>query len=787
MSSGTDYLKFIDELQLSRLGDESEAGLHITSLPWPRSAAQQLSLGAQPTYCKPLGQWPGEPEGTPRRLLLIADGGNADGGSADGGSTAGHGSTPARLSLATQPPDSEHAPPAAEFELFERSADAAFVWERHLLRLRWGDKSVGLAMGLRTGDAVHWWEVCRMVVLEETPHCRTVEMGGCIPLVQSGLDDLIAHPGFSSPFLHKHNWLNGHITARLHANGVCEIFAHHINSKFYDDGLMLEDAVPIIGIATDAGPQEIEALCGDWDGSRERLEIGGVCFDVAEAARLATPEQPGNITQADGFVVWQPYQGVDIYGGKGALEITGDAFICHAEDHVIPRGVARTLRFSLSLSDRSPRVARYLAPAWWYGVCEEFVAEPLLPVSNAYDEKVREFNQGVRERIIARGFEDGSMPAGAKTADSPCNRAESSWKGDLPYAQFLTAWRTGDVVDYENAMRSAYYVTDVGIDHAVNMARMQGYPAGAFSVTLNRVQGCIAAYLETGDAYLLDTAQAVLDNSFWTHKNSWPRMAVGRDACFINSAVLFYRYFADEHYRRLAYESCLTVHHAQRLEGSFGDQGGGSGIHGWAAYITKPWMGLLAVGGLLDYLELFPDEPALLETVKKFADWLMAVRFDHDGVMGWSYQHDYDGQNRCYEMYSARWIDLPLPGLWHHETLARLLTFCTLRFDDPTYMDAWAASHAATGIGTHDYIVTAALSYLPWVQAKLWNAGLTADGIRIQPLHFGPRTPQQGQIMAPQGMIEIAWNDDGQISAPPQIEIDLSRSQAGALSGGELM
>ncbi|HVF09294.1 MAG TPA: hypothetical protein VNA16_00735 [Abditibacteriaceae bacterium] len=756
-------MKFLQELQLSRLGDATEAGLWVTSLPWPRSAPRDIALGARRTYCKPLGQWPGETELTPRRLLLIADGGSA----------AGADRAPERISLSDQPASTEYSPPSAEFELFERSRDAAFVWERHLLRLRWGDKSVGLAMGLRTGAAVHWWETCRLVVLEETPQCLTVEMGGCIPLVPTGLDDLIEHPGFSSPFLHKHNWLNGHIYARLHANGVCEVFAHHINSKFYDDGLALEDAVPVVGIRTDAGPHEIASLSGVWDGQRDELEVGGVRFDLSEAARLATPEQPGRLDAADGFLVWQPYQGVDIYGGKGALAKTGDAFLCHAEDHVIPRGVARTLRFSLSLSDRSPRVVRYLAPAWWYGVCEEFMAEPLLPVANEYDEALDHVNQSVREHIVARGFEDGSVPAGSHGA--PGARYESGWKGDMPYAQLLMAWRTGDAVDYENALRSAYYFTDVGVDHAAKMARMQGYPAGAFSVTLNRVQGCIAAYLETGDAYLVETAQAVLDNTFWTHKNAWPRMAVGRDACFISSAVLMYRYFASDHYQRMAYEACLTVHHAQKPDGSFGDQGGGAGIHGWGAYITKPWMGLLAVGGVLDYLELFPDESPLLDTVKKFADWLMAARFAHDGVMGWSYQHDYDGQTRYYEMYSARWVELPTPGLWHQETLGRLLTFCTLRFADPAYINAWAESHSAANyfsqMPMHDYGVTAALQWLPWVQAKLWRARLGEKGMRIQPLHFGPRTPRTARLMTPAGLVEVAWSDDGDVVAPPQVEV----------------
>ncbi|OPZ09469.1 MAG: putative glycosyltransferase EpsD [candidate division BRC1 bacterium ADurb.BinA292] len=52
--------------------------------------------------------------------------------------------------------------------------------------------------------------------------------------------------------------------------------------------------------------------------------------------------------------------GVEVYSGNWSRQINQDSFIWHAEDHLFPRGMARTLRFTLSLSDRSPRVARYL-------------------------------------------------------------------------------------------------------------------------------------------------------------------------------------------------------------------------------------------------------------------------------------------------------------------------------------------------------------------------------------------------------------------------------------------
>jgi len=757
MTTTSNLTQYVPDLALSRLGPEAEAGLWITSLPWPRAAAPALSLNGATTYTKPLGQWPDVDSPAPRRLLMIADGGN---------------SAPATLAL-TDAPAPTSAPPAASMSLLQRSTDPIFMWENHLLKIEWGGKIVELALGLRTGETIHWWEACNMVTLEETPACRTVEMGGAIPLVRMTSDTLKENPGFSNPFLHKHTWLNGHLYLRLHANGVCEVFAHHINSKFYDDGLELKDAVPVIGIRTSASADELDVLAGPWDGSQPDLTVGGVRFDLNEAARFASPEQPGSLGEQDGLLVWQPYQGVEVFGGDATLELTGDAFISHAEDHVIPRGVARTVRFSLSLSDRSPRVARYLAPAWWYGLCEEFVPAPLLPVSNDYDKRFDAALDWARNALIRGGFEDGALPLHNRSVDKDGNehRHENGLKGDLPYAMLMTAWRNGNADDFDNAIRAAYHFTDIGVDHAMKMVRMQGFPPLTFTPTLNRMQASIMAYLETGDPYLLDTAQAVVDNTWWTHKNSWPRMAVGRDACFITGALLLWRYFADEHYRRIAYGACKAVVAAQRENGSFGDQGGGAGLHGWGAYITKPWMGLLATAGLVDYLELFPEEPELLATVIKFGDWLMSQRYDQGEAFGWSYQHDYDGGTNYYEMYSGKWMTLPTPGQWHQDNLARLLGYCTLRSGDPAYLDAWAHSYESSKL-SGDYSIYSSLIGIPWIQAQLWKATpADSGGIKIQPLHFGERTPLAATIITPQGPVVVGWTAEGELIAPEQVVV----------------
>ncbi len=749
MNSRFDYMKYIKSMRLKKLGNEQEAGLWITSLPVPENFSAEIALSGKDTYIGGIGQWPGEDEYCPRRLLLIADGNNTVPESI-------------RLSAATSA-QSNHTP-GIQMELVEKCGDPGFMWERHMARIEWESKSVGLLMGLRKGAEIHWWEACNMVVLEDTPACRVVEIGGTIPVDIYDSEDLKKYKGYANPYLHKHQWLNGQIYARLHANGVCEVFAHHINSKFFDDGLDLKNIVPVIGIKVLNREDSIKDICGSWDGSQDTVTIGGVAFDMSHARHLATPEHPGQFMLDNGVLVWQPYEGVELYGGISPMDKYGDGYIFRVSDNIFPRGMARTVRFSFSLSRRSPKIARYVAPAWWYGLCGEFLPEPLLPVSNEYDKLIDASRNWIKESVHRGGFEDGSVPRNNGKIEGS-RRYEPGWEGEMPGAQFLCAWRTGDAEDYDLAMRSAYVFTDVYVDHAAKAVRMHGYPPHAFSVPMARVHGPIAAYLETGDPYLIRTARSVTETAYWTHKNSWPRMCVGRDACFIRGAVMLYRYFNDRHFKDLAKDGIKDVIASQRQDGSFGDQAGGTGIHQLGAYITKPWMGLMALGGVVDYLELFPDETDMLAAVKRYGDWLMRERFSHNGTMGWSYQHNFNGGIAFRDAYSWEWTKLKQPGdsLWHLEYMARFMGYCSIRFNDPSYFDAWSESYSAV-YGENpsvmgDHAVTQVFQYIPWLQAKLWNATAAGDEIKINPLNYGARTPKEGKIMTPDGEIDLKWDE----------------------------
>jgi len=267
----------------------------------------------------------------------------------------------------------------------------------------------------------------------------------------------------------------------------------------------------------------------------------------------------------------------------------------------------------------------------------------------------------------------------------------------------------------------------------------------------------------------------VIETAYWIHKNSWPRHAIGRDACFIRGAMILYRFLGETGYLRIARDSITDVIASQRPNGSFGDQGGGTGIHQWGGYISKPWMGLMALGGVIDYLEMFPDDEEATGCVKRFADWLMKERYDHDGVMGWSYQHDYNGLRQHFNARTGKGSDLLGNKLWHVDYLARMLPFCSLRYGKPAYMAAWEESFRATTLKenarqTGDHSAAQNVQYIPWIQARLWNATLTANGIDLQPVRPGDKSGK-ATIMTPKGPVAVAWDKNGKCTATGPMKV----------------
>lgn len=419
--------------------------------------------------------------------------------------------------------------------------------------------------------------------------------------------------------------------------------------------------------------------------------------------------------------------------------------------------MSRTLRFSFSLSDRSPRVARYLAPAWWYGACAEYDAAGYLPVSDGLDQRLEARRQWLKHAQVERGFEDGSIPRHYRgEGTGPYNgRSEPGWEGDSAHSAFMLAYRFTDGDGHARALRAAYHFHDIIVDHAAKLVRMHGYPPVAWAVPMNRVTGSIAAYMETGDLNLLRTAEAIVDNSYHMQLNSWPRIAVGRDARFARSAMMLHRYTGSGHYLRIAHEVAHHVAESQKPDGSFGDQAGGAGIHQYSAYVTKPWMASLATMGVIDYLDMYADD-RLQRCIIRTADWLKTVAWTRpDGGFGWSYQVDYDGQSEYFCPINQKQVELPSEGLWLQDGIGRLMTYATDVTGDTSYLDTYLRAMESFGpldpTSTGDHAFNGTTYGIPWIQCRRLRAQVSPDGhIHTDPAPWSDRIPgDPPEVMGP--------------------------------------
>ena len=152
----------------------------------------------------------------------------------------------------------------------------------------------------------------------------------------------------------------------------------------------------------------------------------------------------------------------------------------------------------------------------------------------------------------------------------------------------------------------------------------------------------------------------------------------------------------------------------------------------------------------------------------------MSERYDHNGVMGWGYQHDYNGGRKFRFTFQDPPTDLPGTMLWHQNYFASFMTFNALRFNRAAFFDAWAESQIATmarqaaakHIVGSDHCTAQSGQFLPWTQARLWNARLQSDGlVTCEPVWAGARTPAEGVIATPFGKVTLKWNPDRSVSS----------------------
>lgn len=729
----------IDDLQLRRLQPDRPAHAALASLPTPPGAGD-VRAPRLLSQARPIAWWPeylaGEGAGDPRRVLLTI---------------SGEGDLPPNIGLErfAEASDAGWSGPEWETRVLEHNYLGSINWETGELVLRHGDAEIGLRPGLLTAEGERmWWEWLQVEALWSGPACRAIRAGGYVSAMRLTQDhpDVVGH----SPCLwtHRQHWLFCEVYALLFANGVVQITARHVNNRLYDEGRDVP-GLPVFGLR--CGFEGELALTGE----PVEVDLGGVTLSTEDCATLASPEKPGGLSGDGEVAIFRPYEAVEITLDGHGRRCDGPTWVCAPDEGVMPKGAARTVRFTLSLSDAPPRVERYTVPWYWYGLCAELVPEPILPVRDERDEIVDTAVEWLNGCQLRGFFNDGSVPRGSLHYYDDGRARESGWEGEAPFNHIRSFYRRPTPEHWRCALRDLDNCADIAVDHANFMFRMHGYDFGAISITMNRTVGLLQGYLETGDRYLAESAENVAMCSAAMDRANWPRRSYGRDAMWIRGAIALADYLPGRGFDHIAREALGRVVQCRREDGSYTDQGGPGGSHAAGNMVLKPWMNFMVLEPMMDWLERHPEDAEVAGAARRIFDWQMQQLFrDEEGRLYWPYQVGW-GDNPGMPRQEGSVHPVGRLAFWYP---ARAMLFAARFFDEPAYLEAWAevergkmesgALDALRRGGDHH--ANKAIECVIWHQLRRWNARWVGGELVADPFTL-PGESLRATIETPDG------------------------------------
>ncbi|MBI4027634.1 MAG: hypothetical protein HY360_21790 [Verrucomicrobia bacterium] len=498
------------------------------------------------------------------------------------------------------------------------------------LVLRHGDRALGFRMGVCQSNPkseirnqnFYWWQWVTIDRLWDGPVAAAYRIGG---LIYAGRDDR-AWVQSQTDAKQFRKITNKILTANafviLFSNGVAQVHARHINTRLFNDGEDI-DGTPVFAFtAGDAPLADTDQALPNAD---EVFAIApGVRLNLRESLTMCSRDFPGRLSTKEipGLLVYRPFLDPRVAATTvpSSPDTVGAAIQWEKDStEKILRGVARTTRFTVSLSNAAPEVARFVPPAWWYAHCEESGVGPFLPVRGALNPHVERVANALLENQVAGHFCDGAI---WREVNATGTRA---WSLDADEAGSLLryACERQDGRTYSAAMRAMYFAADVATDHASWTVHLTGN-WGMMALPHHRFGGLIHGYLETGDDYLKETAEAMAASYMALGRFNWPMRAVGRDAEPAGGLAAMWRYTGDRHFLREAHEVARTVAMVQEAAGSFVAQRGVGPCHGANNLPGGPWMAGHAMNAVTEALiVLGGDEAGLLRAFDRWAMWIV--------------------------------------------------------------------------------------------------------------------------------------------------------------------
>ena len=702
----------IEQLTLERIGD-AEASVGMISLPLPRDLATALSIDHPTVGLQPVGWW--ERHKTPRRVMAyIVD----DAGVPDTLQLARHrvaqadseawgvryNTTFERLPFKNTPVwsyDALRGYPAADCTLVE--GEVQLTYAGHTIGLQVG--ATGPAEGSRGADGVYWWQNVQVDRLWANEAAQAVRVGGIIYN--------------SDTFL----WADVYLV--LFANGVAQVATHFTNTRLAIAGYDFQ-GLPVIRITGDLGGAEPTEHVIPADGTRHR--VGPIDLNLTDAALLSSDEHPGRLEVHGDEMRWWPFDRTVHF-----LEKRPDM-----PPTEWPIGAGRTVNLTLSLSDAAPVIARYRAPAWWYGVCGDLWPGEYLPVDGRVS---RGMVKNVRDRM--HNIVRGRFNAG-RTGSQDGGAGEGAW-----YAYY----RTGDPRLLANAIAACTFWTDLMVDHSDHTIHQEvGWPykTGAYL----KFRDILFAWIETGDPYFLDNAEMTADAQWAWFRSNWPRNTIGRDNFGAGGWALMWKYMDTEQARERVLEYVRMNQRVMEQRGTIGGQMGAGPHPGYHASLYMVGVGMV---NLLEAADRFAEtgDDDSLETVVAILR-RCCEHYQRDDV---EYYPSHMGVHR------GAWLSQNATG-WNinarriYAGLARLTGH-----EDPRTRHAMARVHQLRSdpAGSWSGYGRDSTNYWSgyWYDAQLLGAQVAGDELVIEPIGNVAHWPETQVIYTPWGIVRLHTQVDG--------------------------
>lgn len=525
----------------------AEAWTGCISLPLTRADAEtlysagaspQFTLNGRPAASRAVGWW--DRDRIPRRVLLYHAGDSLLGGSVTVEAKPGqHSASGASPWSVTDRPFKTH-PGTAYKPILRGGSNQDSFSEYEDLVLAYKGKEMFLRMGTRrdkfhdsaTFQGMHdWWQWTRIETILDTEAIKLVRVGGLL--------------------YNEDTFLHCDLFLELYGNGVARAYAHFVNARVIGDGYDYF-GIPVLAFGGVESPAAEIVL----DGTQTRFPLGAVRLDIQDSVEYVSADHPGRIYAHEGFAVYQPWQDQRVTDKNKTF---GKEFVTDIGQGQILRGLARTVRFTFSLSDAPPRVARMLAPSWHYAMARELWHGEYLPA----EWRFAQAGYAVANRI--------AQPDPRYTGTFEAGYSDTASEGYGGSSLLFSAMQSGDLYHLERGLAYAYCWADIMVDH-VDWSVRQPFTGYYWKTPpYTKFLDLARAYVETGDPYLLETAEHCANAYFALIRSTWPSRSIGRGVWPVTGQTYLYEFTRNPYYLEcgadLVKKALFTFEDPARLPG----------------------------------------------------------------------------------------------------------------------------------------------------------------------------------------------------------------------------